>query len=45
MFGFLERDQPGQAAVYFLGGAPPPPDAFLRLRENGDEMRARQAGA
>jgi hypothetical protein len=35
MFGFLERDAPGYAAVHFPGTAPPPADAFLRLRDQG----------
>jgi hypothetical protein len=38
MFGFLRREQPGQAAVFFPGSAPPPADAFLRLRDRGYEL-------
>ncbi len=43
MFGFLQRDQPGQAAVYFPGSAPPPADAFLRLRDLGYGLTDRRA--
>lgn len=43
MFGFLQRDQPGQAAVYFPGSAPPPADAFLRLRDLGYRLTERRA--
>ncbi len=43
VFGFLQRDQPGQAAVYFEGTAPPPADAFLRLRDLGYTLTERPA--
>jgi hypothetical protein len=43
MFDFLQRDQPGQAAVYFPGSAPPPADAFLRLRDLGYALTERRA--
>lgn len=42
MFGFLERDQPGRAAVYFPGAAPPPADGFLRLRDLGYQLSDRR---
>lgn len=35
MFDFLRREQPGFAAVHFAGTAPPPAEAFGRLRDQG----------
>jgi uncharacterized protein DUF4026/uncharacterized protein DUF2314 len=43
MFGFLQRDQPGQAAVYFPGSAPLPADAFVRLRDLGYRLTEQPA--
>ena len=41
VFGFLQHDQPGHAAVYFPGSAPPPADGFLRLRDLGYTLTER----
>jgi hypothetical protein len=43
MLGFLQRDQPGHAAVYFPGSAPPAAEAFLRLRDLGYRLTERRA--
>ena len=43
MLRFLERDQPGLAAIYFPGGAPPPAEAFGRLRDAGYQLTERRA--
>lgn len=43
MLRFLERDQPGLAATYFPGGAPPPAEAFIRLRDAGYQLTERRA--
>ena len=43
MLRFLERDQPGLAAIYFPGGAPPSAEAFLRLRDAGYQLTERRA--
>jgi hypothetical protein len=43
MLGFLQRDQPGQAAIYFPGVGPPPAEAFLRLRDLGYLLTERRA--
>ena len=42
MLRFLERDQPGHAAIFFPGGAPPPAEAFARLRDTGYQITERQ---
>jgi hypothetical protein len=42
VFGFLQRDQPSIAAVHFPGTAPPPVDAFLRLRDQGYTLTERR---
>jgi hypothetical protein len=38
MFDFLRRDEPALAAVHFPGSAPPPAEAFARLRAAGYEL-------
>jgi len=43
MLRFLERDQPGLAAIYFPGGAPPPAEAFGRLRDAAYQLTERRA--
>ncbi len=43
MLDFLRRDEPGLAAVYFPGSAPPVADAFLRLRDLGYQLTDRRA--
>jgi hypothetical protein len=42
VLGFLQRDQPGIAQVYFPGSAPPPLEAFGRLRDRGIEIEPRR---
>jgi hypothetical protein len=43
VFGFLERDAPGIAAIHFPGSAPPAADAFLRLRDRGYTLTEHRA--
>ena len=42
VLGFLQRDQPGIAAVHFPGTAPPPVDGFQRLRDRGYALTERR---
>lgn len=43
MLDFLRRDQPAEAVIYFPGSAPPPVDAFARLRSDGYELTERRS--
>jgi hypothetical protein len=40
MFGALMRDQPGLAGIFFDGSAPPPAEAFGRLREDSYRLES-----
>ena len=42
MLDFLRREEPAFAAVHFPGSAPPPAEAFGRLRSAGYELRERR---
>ena len=44
VFAFLQRDAPGIAQAYFPGSAPPPLEAFGRLREQLIEIEPLRAG-
>jgi uncharacterized protein DUF2314 len=44
MLGFLTRDEPGIAAVYFPGSAPPAEGAFGRLAQQGIRMTPLRPG-
>lgn len=42
MLDFLRREQPGLAAIYFPGSAPPPAEAVLRLQNVGYRLTERR---